>query len=74
MGYIVSEAAHSYLNVSMLENDVVLCEPNRGSGGGDDRGGGKNHGARCYTRFVKQVWHKVQKMQQQKKSDLSQKH
>lgn len=34
--YTVSETAHSPLNVSMLENDVVPCEPN--SGGGRRRG------------------------------------
>lgn len=54
----VSTAAHSDLKVSMLQNDVVLCDQTAvvsgGGGGGEDRGGGgKNHGARWYTCFVK---------------------
>lgn len=32
-----------------------------GGGGGDRGGGGRNHGARCYTYFVKPVWRKVYK-------------
>lgn len=51
----VSETAHSYLNVSMLENDVVLCEPNGVVSGGG--GGGEVRGGVCYTCFVKPVWH-----------------
>lgn len=30
--HTVSQTAHGCLKKSMLENDVVLCEPNRGGG------------------------------------------
>lgn len=48
----VSETGHSCLNVSMLQNGVVLhvnqtVGVSGGGGGGEDRGGGGSYGARC---------------------------